>query len=242
MDREAGSVWLRDLDGKRVTYPRALSDSESVLSQIREPHLYPDLAVLREEMRSWRFYHHFRTDADSPMRYPRGGVRTPVLSHDGKDLAAALQTIREIGDRLTLEESIEAAFPGAEMETQPPHEAPGFCVSLTSPGVHRPMTAQELSDGTLRFLCLLAALLSPRPPGLIALNEPETSLYPDLFGPLAKLLTEAGRNSQIWLTTHSDSLAEMIGEYSGTPPIRLEMVEGETRACGRGLLGRAAEE
>ena len=64
-------------------------------------------------MRAWRFYDHFRTDKEAPARLPQLGTRTPVLSHDGRDLAAAIQTIREIGDHETLDESIENAFPGA---------------------------------------------------------------------------------------------------------------------------------
>src|SRR5256885_612046 len=68
------------------------------LSQIIDPHLYPEISAIRNEILSWRFYHHFRTDLDSPLRQPQIGVQTTVLSHDGSDLAAALQTILEIGD------------------------------------------------------------------------------------------------------------------------------------------------
>src|SRR5690606_18401700 len=99
------------------------------------------------------------------------------------------------------------------------------------------LLASELSDGTIRYLCLLAALLSPRPPALIALNEPETSLHPELFPPLADLILQASKESQIWLTTHSEKLAALICERTGTSPVHLEMVEGETRAVGHGLLG-----
>ena len=86
-----------------------------------------------------------------------------------------------------------------------------------------------MSDGTLHYLCLLAALLSPRPPTLLALNEPEASVHPDLIGPLAKLIVRASEGSQVWITTHSQSLAEAIRLETGIPPIRLEKLEGETR-------------
>ena len=89
--------------------------TESVLSQLRDPHLYPELSALRIEMAGWRFYHQFRTDAHSPLRQPQIGVRTPILSHDRRDLAAALQTIDEIGDRATMREAIASAFHGADL-------------------------------------------------------------------------------------------------------------------------------
>src|SRR5207245_2053957 len=85
-----------DAEGRRVVYPMALSKSESVLAQLREPHRFPQLSALREEFLGWRFYHHFRTDPQSAIRHPQVGVQTPVLSHDGSDLAAALQTIRAV--------------------------------------------------------------------------------------------------------------------------------------------------
>ena len=69
--------------------------------------------MLREQMRSWRFYDHFRTDVDAPARLPQIGTHTPVLSNDGADLAAALQTILEIGDPEALTEAVDDAFPGS---------------------------------------------------------------------------------------------------------------------------------
>ena len=234
MERDHGTVWVRDGEGRRTAYPMALTASESVLGQLREPHRYPHLAALREELCGWRFYHHFRTDADSPLRHPQVGVRTPVLSRDGRDLAAALQTIREIGDQAGLEHAIEAAFPGASLRIESPQAR--FSLLLHMPGIHRPFEARELSDGTLRYLCLLAALLSPRPPSVLALNEPETSIHPDLLEPLARLIVNAGRTSQLWITTHSATLADQIARHSGVATVQLEKVDGATRIAGQGLI------
>ena len=93
----------------------------------------------------------------------------------------------------------------------------------------RPLDARELSDGTLRYLCLLAALLSPRPPPLLALNEPETSLHPDLLKPLGQLLADAAQRSQLWVTTHSEVLAKELTRLTGAIPVRLQKVDGATR-------------
>ncbi len=94
-ERSPKGAWILDNEERLADYSGELLPTESVLSQLREPHLYPELSSLRAEMSRWRFYHHFRTDAESPLRHPQVGVRTPVLAHDGRDLAAALQTINE---------------------------------------------------------------------------------------------------------------------------------------------------
>jgi predicted ATPase len=93
----------------------------------------------------------------------------------------------------------------------------------------RPLQPRELSDGQLRFLCLCAALLSPRPPSLLALNEPETSLHPDLINSLGGLMARAAIDTQLWITTHSYPLAESIERNSGIPRVRLCMIAGETK-------------
>ena len=97
LKRDEPSAWLRDAEGNLVSYPFQISKFDSVLSQIIDPHLYPEISSVRTNILGWRFYHHFRMDSESPLRQPRIGVQTPVLSQDGSDLAAALQTILEIG-------------------------------------------------------------------------------------------------------------------------------------------------
>ena len=240
-ERNSERAWILDRDERLADYSGELLSTESVLSQLREPHLYPELSALRAEMNQWRFYHHFRTDHESPLRHPQVGVRTPVLSHDGRDLAAALQTIIEIGQEEDLHDAIRQAFPGASLEIDHDEESGMFAVLLRMPGLKRPLRARELSDGTLRYLCLLAALLSPRPPALLALNEPETSLHPDLYEPLAKAMVNAARNSQLWVVTHSHRLAELVEQYSGEEPIRLELSGGETKVVGQKLVQFAEE-
>src|SRR5262249_19246275 len=228
LKRDEPSAWLRNADGSMVTYPFQISKHESVLSQVIDPHLYPEISALRNEILSWRSYHHFRTDADSPLRLPQIGVQTPVLSRDGSDLAAALQTILEIGDGDALDGTVREAFGGATLLIEATTDTL-FSIKLQVPGLLRPLQAREFSDGQLRFLCLCAALLSPRPPSLLALNEPETSLHPDLLDALAHLMVRASKYTQLWITTHSVRLAEGIEKHSGVPRVRLVMDEGETQ-------------
>lgn len=233
LKRGKNTIDARDTDGKKLLFAMALTDSESVLSGLREPHRFPEIAALRQEFLNWRFYHQFRTDSQSPLRQPQTGVLTPVLAHDGSDLAAALQTIRSIGDKEALEECISTAFPGATLHIDDQNGQ--LSVGMQMPGFQRPFGAKELSDGTLQYLCLLAALLSFRSPSLIALNEPETSIHPDLFDPLAKLIARASEKCQLWITTHSQELADLILEYTGFAPIELHKVDGETKIVGARL-------
>ena len=87
-----------------------------MMTHCSDPRDALELLLLRERMRDWRFYDHFRTDRDAPARRPQVGTYTPVLGSDGSDLAAALQTIREIGSDVELGEAIADAFPGASIE------------------------------------------------------------------------------------------------------------------------------
>jgi predicted ATPase len=186
----------------------SLAPFDSMMTHAANMQDTPELMELRERMRAWRFYDHLRTDRDAPARVPQVGTRTPVLSDDGADLAAALQTIREIGDASALDEAIADAFPGSELEV---HSRDGlFELSLHQHGLLRPLRSAELSDGTLRYLLLLAALLTPRPPTLMVLNEPETSLHRDLLGPLARLIVRASRDSQIIVVSHAPALVEAL--------------------------------
>jgi predicted ATPase len=86
----------------------------------------------------------------------------------------------------------------------------------------------ELSDGTLRYLLLIAALLSPRPPDLMILNEPETSLHPDLLPPLARLIAQAARRTQVIVVSHAAPLVSALAEDPQAQQILLEKQLGET--------------
>ncbi|WP_434779097.1 AAA family ATPase [Neisseria sp. Ec49-e6-T10] len=204
------------------------SNYESMLLQLGEyDSRCSEIMQVREFIKQWRFYDYFRTDRDSPARQPQLGTRTPVLHHDGHDLAAALQTIIEIGDSDLLYETIEDAFPGTSLEINTDDY---FTVFLQQPGMLRPLSAKELSDGTLRYLMLSAALLTPRPPSLLVLNEPENSLHSDLLPALARLIIRARKRSQIWVITHSKRLINALELEVGTDCnlIELEKEFGQT--------------
>jgi predicted ATPase len=99
---------------------------------------------------------------------------------------------------------------------------------MHQPGLLRPLKSTELSEGTLKFLLLVAALLSPRPPSLMILNEPETSLHADLVPALAQIIGKASANSQIIVVSHSESLTENLRQDFPCQEIRLCKDLGET--------------
>lgn len=228
MERLNQAAFLQNADGERMAYPASLTQEDSLFGQLSDPHLYPEVSQVREAMKGWRFYHEFSVSAGSAMRTPQVGIRSPVLAHDGANLAAAFETLRERGQTETLFAVLEQAFPNSHFYVE---ELGGrFQMMMKREGILRALESAEFSDGTLRFLCLAVALLSPRPPKFMALNEPENSLHPDLLPALALLIAEASRYTQLWVTSHSLALAEMIKGYCAISHFQLDQQAGESIA------------
>jgi predicted ATPase len=224
-ERRGPSVSLRDKEGARRPVFDDLKPYDSMLTHYSNPRDGAELLLLREHMRAWRFYDHFRTDSEAPARRRQIGTRTPVLNSDGSDLAAAIATIQEIGRDDHLDAAIADAFPGGSIDVQ---DANGyFELEMRQHGLLRSLKTSELSDGTLRYLLLVAALLSPRPPPLMILNEPETSLHPDLLPPLARLIARASEESQIIVVSHAAGLVSALHD-AGARQIVLTKELGET--------------
>jgi predicted ATPase len=233
----SGFVRIRRDDGSWDQLPRFLKPFDSMLSETADPRRAPELLALRERIRTWRFYDHLRTDARAPARTARIGTRTPVLAPDGADLAAALQTIREVGDDKAMRAAIDRAFPGSSINITAP--AGLFELNLHQPGLSRSLHVAEISDGTLRYLLWVAALLSPRPPELLVLNEPETSLHPDLIEPLADLIIAASTTTQIVVVTHAQPLVTALAAGQANT-IELIKRNGRTLIEGQRILDEPA--
>jgi predicted ATPase len=225
--RNGPSVRIRDDSGAWRQILTQLAPFDSMMTHCSDPREAPELLLLRERMRDWRFYDHFDTGRDAPARQPQIGTYTPVLDSDGADLAAAVETIRAIGDADALDGAVADAFPACAIDVA--NNDGYFEVQMTQHGLLRPLKAAELSDGTLRYLLLVAAPLSPRPPDLMILNEPETSLHPDLLPPLARLIAQAAKHSQIVVVSHSSALIADLETAAEVTRIVLEKHLGETR-------------
>lgn len=225
-ERRGPSVRIRGEDGAWQQAFTQQHSVDSMMTHCANPRDGLELLLLRERMREWRFYDLLRTDRDAPARKPQIGTHTPVLASDGADLAAAIQTIVEIGNPDELDEAVADAFPGAGLAIA---ESDGyFELEMRQHGLLRALRASELSDGTLRYLLLVAALLSPRPPELMVLNEPEGSLHPSLLQPLARLVARAATRSQIILVSHAEALVDALDAEADCKAIRLEKQLGET--------------
>ena len=234
IDRTGPLVKARAEEGVRIV-SQNISAFDSIFRHVADPQATFEVFVTRETIRGWRFYDHFRTDRDAPARQPQLGTRTPVLHHDGRDLAAALQTIREIGDPAALDEAIADAFAHCHVEVET-REDGHFSLMFHQLGLLRPLTGAELSDGTLRFLLWVAALLTPRPPSLMVLNEPETSLHPDLLPALARLIVRASEQTQVWVVSHATPLIAELKRHPACHSIELERNLGQTQIKGQQLL------
>ncbi|MDO5502563.1 MAG: AAA family ATPase [Actinomycetia bacterium] len=234
-----GRDWLDLAEG--------LSSATSMLREVADPRRAPEVLAVREQIRAWRFYDGFRVDTDAPARRPQVGTRTEVLAGDGQDLAAAIQTIFEVGDGRGMQAAIADAFDDAQIDVL--WEGPLCEVGMRQPGMLRPLRAAELSDGTLRYLLLVAALHTPRPPDLMVLNEPETSLHPDLIPALARMITAASRHTQLVVVTHSAALVQALeagaaAAQDGEDLVSISLAKhlGETRIEGQGMLTTPAWE
>lgn len=234
LDRTARGIRVADQEGRRHL-ELSLPPWASVLDELVDPIHRPELTAVRDTVRGWRFYDNFRVDPRAPARRPQVGTRTEVLAADGHDLAPAVATILESAWEEPFRAAVEDAFPGTGVGVA--DHGGRFELELRQTGMLRALTARELSDGTLRYLLLATALFSPRPPGLIVLNEPETSLHADLLPALARLIADAARRSQLVVVTHSETLVRSL---AGAGATRHELVKpfGETEVAEQGLLTR----
>lgn len=238
VERRNAVVSLRHAIGEEDLLSQNLQRFDSMLTEVSDVRRAPEVTRLRDTVRAWRFYDHFRADTDAPARSPSVGTRTPVIDADGRDLPAALQTIREIGDDEALAEAIDDAFPGGTIDVVSIDGR--LKLEFSQPGLLRALSAAELSDGTLRYLFWVAALLTPRPPPLMVLNEPETSLHPDLLPALGRLIARAAKTTQVWVVSHARRLVSALEEDDACRSIELDKSLGQTQVAGRDALDEPA--
>lgn len=235
-DRHGSVVKCRDREGKWVEITNNIAPYEGLMSRYADPIGAPELVILRDQMLRWRFYDYLRTDPAAPARQIQIGTHTPFLAHDGSNLAAALQTIRESGRGDLLSEAIEDGFPGSQLDID--FSRGRFEIQMGQLGMNRSLGVAELSEGTLRYLMLVAALLAANPPELLVLNEPETHLHPDLIPALSKLIARCAQTTQIIVVTHSSELASSLREARGSVHIAIDKQSGSTYVTDIDMLSR----
>jgi predicted ATPase len=237
LERRGPRAVATDEEGRKASLGSDLLASETALGALQDPARFPDVDVVRRTMLDWKFYHDFRSDRASTLRQPCLAVTTPTLASDGSDLAAVFATLVHIREDVTdLDRAIDDAFPGARLAVPVPERTASFGLVLPD-YPKRVFEAGELSDGTLRYLAVAGALLGYRLPAFIALNEPETSLHPELLEPLARMIVRAAQRTQIWVVTHSERLAKAFADCGAVTPRTVIKRDGETWIEGLKLGG-----
>ena len=211
----------RHLEREDVKY------DQSILSQRRDPDSYPELTYLADQFERMRFYREWNFEHGEPPRSPgRTDLPKKSLEEDASNLALVLNDLlnrppvkREILERLR-------TFYQSVLDVTTDITTGEVQVFFHEEGLEHSVPATRLSDGSLRYLCLLAVLCHPDPPPVICIEEPEIGLHPDIIPKVAKLLVEASSRSQIFVTTHSDILVDALTD---TP---------ESMSSARNSMGR----
>ena len=149
VDRRGAVVRSREDGGEWAMLTQELASFDSMMTHCADPRNTPEMLLLREQMRGWRFYDQFRADTEAPARLPQIGTHTPVLGNDGADLAAAVQTIREIGDPGALAEAVADAFPGASVTVS--HHEGRFELFMQQHGLLRPLRRRRDGEQNRRY-------------------------------------------------------------------------------------------
>ena len=195
--------------GQRQLRRRDVNPEQSILSQRRDPDSYPEITYLGEVLRKIYLYREWSFGRSTPPRLPQpADLPNDFLAEDGRNLGLVLNRLRR-GTRKALLEALQELNEGIDdFDTL----IQGGTLQLFMEEGDISIPATRLSDGTLRYLCLLAIICHPNPPPLVCIEEPELGLHPDILPPLAKLLIEASERCQLIVTTHSDVLVDALTE------------------------------
>ena len=207
-------------------YRERTKPEESVLSQIRDAQTYPALHCLQEQYERICLYRNWAFGPAAELRQNQS-THDPsdFLNEGGANLALVLSHFQGENKR-KLVAALQELFDGI-VDVNCPVTGGTVSLFLEEQG-GRQIPASRLSDGTLRYLCLLAILLHPEPPSLVAIEEPELGLHPDLLPTLSDLLVQASEHTQLIVTTHSDVLVDALTDKPESIVV-CEQENGESR-------------
>lgn len=182
---------------------------DSILSQRRDPEIYPEITYLGRQFSKIKIYKDWRFRKGSPPRVPLSAdLEVDFLAEGGENLALVLDNL-PFSVKQLIDQHIKKIYEAAEhVDTRT--QAGTIQLEINENGFNRPISPTRLSDGTLRFLCLLTILCHPTPPPLICIEEPEIGLHPDALSTIAELLVDASQRTQLIVTTHSDFLVSAL--------------------------------
>lgn len=209
-------VNVSNLDGgktERFLQREQVHPEESILSQRRDPDSYPELTYFAKQVEQIGIYREWNLGPDSPLRLPQKvDLPQDVLLENGANLGLVLNyLITKPKVKSSLMERIRTFYPHVE-DIVTSIIGRTVEVSFHEKGLQHSIPAARLSDGTLRYLCLLTVLCHPEPHLVTCIEEPELGLHPDILPEVADLLIDASSRTQLIVTTHSDVLVDALTE------------------------------
>jgi predicted ATPase len=238
--RQEPTVYFRR-KAEEVSFPQSgkgqMSVQESVLRSYRNPtDLTPTTRVGREFERL-RIYHEFRTSPNSQTRWGMalGGAAKDFLEDGGQNLALVLQDMQFNGSLRRVTDYMRE-FCERYHDVRVGLDGNALRAYVVEEGLDKPISAIRLSDGTLKFLCMLTVLLNEKVPPLVCIEEPELGLHPDAVRLVARAIVEASQRTQLIITTHSEALVDelcdrpeaiVVCEYDAGSGTRFERLSKE---------------
>jgi predicted ATPase len=193
--------------------PRKSNLRQSILSQLREPKQHPEITYLGDSFSKFAVFKLQDLSIEATLRRSQpADLPKDFLLEDGSNLALVLNDFQHRRAPLNdVKERLRRFNPFIEDITLNVY-AGAVQIFIHERGFSTPVPAARLSDGTLRYLCLLALLCHPDPPPLLCIEEPELGLHPDVLPSVADLLIAASERTQLIVTTHSDTLVSALSE------------------------------
>jgi len=224
---QQGRPVLNDLsETDRGLHRDSVKPEQSILSQVRDPERYPVLNWMQEQYERISLYRNWSFGPSASLRREQSTHgRGDILRDGGENLPLVLSKIRPRVKK-ELIESLRKFYEGIE-DIQLTVEGGSVLLFLVESG-GREIPATRLSDGTLRYLSLLAVLLNPDPGPLVAIEEPELGLHPDVIPHVADLLVKASQRTQLVVTTHSRMLVDALTDHPSSVVV-CEKENGESR-------------
>ena len=197
--------------GGRKLPPGAINAGLSILAQRRDPEQYPEIAYLADCYETIRIYREWAFGRNTVFREPqKTDIRSDRLEEDFSNRGLFLSRLRRTPKaKAAILEGLKDLY---ESVTDFEPVVEGGTVQVFFSEGDSSVPATRLSDGALRYLCLLAILCDPEPPPLICIEEPELGLHPDILPKVAALLVVASQRTQLIVTTHSDILVDATTE------------------------------
>lgn len=231
LERRPGNAVTFDFQERiLVAHEGSVPEDQTLLSLVAGPFGNPIVLGFRDMLAGWSIYHDVHVDQQAPLRQAAVARMDRRVATDGQNLIPVLHTLYT-GSRdfkKLVDEAMRAAFSKEYEELVfPPAADQRVQLRVRWRSLRTEQSAADLSDGTIRFLLLLAILASPSPGSLIAIDEPEIGLHPSMLPIVAELCADASERSQIILTTHS---AQFLDAFTSEPPTITvaEWADGET--------------